>query len=171
MKTSEILKNLENGKIDIAIITTEKNVNKNLNIVYSEDIQDIFIANKEYKEKINSPIKLEDLNKYPLLLQSQNSNIQVYLDKFLSKNNIELNSFMELASYSLAIDFAKIGFGISFITRNYVKEELKSKQLYEIKTIPALPKRKILVLTKKDYLPSFSVQKLIEIIKENKELK
>lgn len=169
--TSEILKNLENGKIDLAIITTEKNVNKNLNIVYSEDIQDIFVANKDYKDKINKTIKLEELNNYPLLLQSHNSNIQEFLDKFLSKNNIELNSFMELASYSLAIDFAKIGFGISFITKNYVKDELKNKQLYEIKTIPALPERKILVLTKKDYLPSFSVQKLIEIIKENKELK
>lgn len=166
--TSEVLKNLENGKIDIAIITSESISNKNLNVVYSEDIQDIFIANKDYSDKINGEIRIEDLNNFPLLFQSSNSNIQMFLDKFLTKNHIKLNSFMELASYSLAVEFAKIGFGIGFITKTYVQDELDNKTLYEIKTIPALPKRKIFVLTKKDYLPSFSVQKLIEIIKENK---
>lgn len=165
--TSEVLRNLENGRIDVAIITSQKTNYKNLNVVYSEDIEDIFIANEDFKKKINKTIKLEELNNYPLLVQNINSNIRSFLDKELAKYNIKLKGFMELTSYSLVTEFAKIGFGIGFITKKYVEYELKSKELYEIKTTPKLPNRKILVLTKKDYLPSFSVQKLIDIIKNN----
>ena len=162
--TTEVLKSLENGKVDIAIITSDNINYKNFNIVYSEEIQDIFIASKDFSEKINGEIPLENLNNYPLLFQSINSNIRMFLDNFLSKNNIKLNSTMELASYSLVIEFAKIGFGIGFVTKNYVQNELNDNILFEIKTTPSIPKRKILVLTKKDYFPSFSAQKLIEII-------
>ncbi len=165
--TSEGLKNLENGRIDVAIITSQKTNYKNLNVVYSEDIEDIFVANEDFKNKINKNIKLEELNNYPLLVQNINSNIRNFLDRELAKHNIKLKVFMELTSYSLVIEFAKIGFGIGFITKKYVEDELKSKALYEIKTTPKLPNRKILILTKKDYLPSFSVQKLIDIIKNN----
>ncbi len=166
--TSQTLKNLENGKIDMAVIASDIFNYKNLDVIYSEEIQDIFFANKDYIEKINKNISFEELNKYPLLFTNANSNARIFLDKFLEKNNITLNSFMELASYSLVVEFAKIGFGIGFIVKNYIQNELDNNELYEVSTISKLPKRKILVLTKKDYLPSFSVQKLIEIIKSNK---
>ena len=73
---------------------------------------------------------------------------------------------MELASYSLVIEFAKIGMGIGFVTKNYVQDELNKKELFELRVTPQIPKRNILVLTKKSYLPSFSASKLIEVINQ-----
>ena len=165
--TLDTLKKLENGLIDLAIITTDKLDYKDFNITYSQDIQDIFIANKEYYNIIGTKINLEKLNEYPLLLQTQSTNTRNFLDKFTLKHNIKLKSAMELASFSLVLEFTKIGLGIGFISRDFVKYELNKKELYEIKTIPEIPKRKILVLTKKDYLPSFSTSKLIEIIQNS----
>ena len=165
--TSELLKSLENGKIDLAIITTDKLEYKGFNIEYSRDIQDIFIANKEYFDIIGKNIDIADLNNYPLLLQNQNASTREFLDRFASSNGVILNSCMELASYSLILEFAKIGLGIGFISRDYAKKEIENNELFEIQTIPQIPKRKILVLTKKDYLPSFSTSKLLEIIRNN----
>lgn len=165
--TSEILKSLENGKVDLAIIPTDKLEYKGFNIEYSRDIQDIFIANKEYFDIIGKKVSIADLNNYPLLLQNPNSSTRDFLDRFTSSNKIKLNSSMELASYSLILEFAKIGLGIGFISRDYAKKEIDEKELFEINTIPQIPKRKILVLTKKDYLPSFSTSKLLEIIKNS----
>ena len=39
---------------------------------------------------------------------------------------------MDFTSYSLIIEFAKIGIGVGFITKEYIKKELKSKELFEI---------------------------------------
>lgn len=165
--TSEILKSLENGKIDMAIITTDKLEYKGFNVEYSKNIQDVFIADKEYYGKIGGKIKLNDLNNYPLLLQNANSNTRNFLDKFTLSNGVKLKSSMELASYSLIVEFAKIGVGIGFVAKDYAKEEIRKKELFVIDTIPSVPERKILVLTKKDYLPSFSTSKLIDIIRKN----
>lgn len=161
----KVLENIENGKIDIGIITNTNIKYKDMEVIYSEEIQDIFVANKEYMDIINKGLEIKDLNNHPLLLQIPETNTRKFLDEVMSKNNIKLNGVMELASYSLVIEFAKIGFGIGFIPKNYVKKELKEKTLFEIKTNIDIPKRKILVVTKKDYLPSFSTLKLIEIIK------
>ena len=166
--TLDIIKQLESGLIDMAIITSDKKEFKNADIMYSEEIEDIFVANKKIKDGLTLPINLNELNNYPLLLQSVNSNIRQFLTRSLKPYNISLTSSMELASYSLVIEFAKIGFGIGFIAKNFVKNELKNKELYEIKTTPKIPKRQILILTKKNYLPSFSTTKLLEIIKGNK---
>ena len=159
--TVDILKKLENGLVDIAIITTDKLDYKDFNIAYSRNIQDIFVASKEYYDIIGKKTSLDNLNNYPLLLQSPNTSTRNFLDNFSLKHGIRLNSSMELASFSLVLEFSKIGMGIGFISKDFVENEI-----FEIKTVPEIPKRKILVLTKKEYLPSFSASKLIEIIQK-----
>ena len=166
-KTSDILKKLDDGSIDIAIITNDTCEFKNFNVEYSEDITYTFICNKNYLELTNKEIPLEELAQYPLLLQHSHSNSRRILNDFVIKNKVEIEADMELSSYSLVIEFAKIGLGIGFVGKNFVKQELENKELYEIKVNPKLPNQKILVLSKKDYMPSFSAKKLIEIICTN----
>lgn len=164
--TQEILKKLENGKLDLAIIASENKNYTTFNIEYSKDIQYNFFGNEKFKELSKTDISLEELNNYPLLLQYPYSNSRKMLDNFTQKNNISLKSNMELSSYSLVIEFAKIGLGLGFVAEDFVKDEVKNKELYRINIKPKFPKHNILILTKKDYLPSFSTKKLIEIIKE-----
>jgi len=162
--TKELLKKLDEDKIDIAVIASDEETCKDFNIEYAQEIQDIFIASEEFSGLKGREVTLEELSNYPLLLQSSHSHTRKFIDKIAEENDIKLNSIMDLASYSLVIEFAKIGMGVGFVTKNYVQEELKNKSIFEITITPKIPKRKILVLTKKNYLPSFSTSKLIDII-------
>lgn len=162
--TMELLKKLEEDKIDMAVLASDEEISKKFNVEYVEEIQDIFIASEEFKGLRDREVTLEELSNYPLLLQSPHSHTRKFLDKLAEKNDIKLNGIMDLASYSLVIEFAKIGMGVGFVTKNYVQEELESKSVFEINVTPKIPKRKIIVLTKKNYLPSFSTSKLIDII-------
>jgi hypothetical protein len=74
---------------------------------------------------------------------------------------------MELSSYTLVTEFTKIGFGIGYLTKEYIKDDLSNGSLYEIDITPKLPSRYVGMLTSKVYLPSFSTKKLIEIIKKD----
>lgn len=163
-KTSDTLKKLDEGKIDIAIVTNDLDKFKEFNVNYSKDVQYSFVCNKTYSQLINKVISLEELNTYPLLLQHPNSNSRRILDEFASKNSVKLCSDMELSSYALVIEFAKIGLGIGFTAEEFIQKELENKELFKINIKPTFPKQKLLVLTKKDYLPSFSTQKFIDII-------
>lgn len=162
--TQDILKKLEDGKLDLAIIAGDSKKCSNFNIEYSQDIQYNFFGNEKFKELSKKDISLNELNDYPLLLQHPYSNSRKILNSFTEKNNIVLKSNMELSSYSLVIEFAKIGLGLGFVAEDFVKDEVKNKELYKINIKPKFPKHKILILTKKDYLPSFSTKKLIGII-------
>lgn len=163
--SSELFPKLRNGLIDIIILNlNEKNYGQDINITKCKKITDCFVANKTYSDLINNEISIKELNKYPLILQSKGSNTREFLDNFAKKNNTILKPNIELASYSLVVEFAKIGLGIGYVTKDYVKDELKNKKLYEIKLKEKIPSRYIGIATSNNHLPNFSTKKLIEII-------
>lgn len=67
----------------------------------------------------------------------------------------------------MIIDLIKSGFGIGYVTKEFVSDELKNKTLYEIKITPSIPKRKIIIATMSKKEPNYSVKKLIEMINDN----
>ena len=88
----------------------------------------------------------------------------------MKENNVLLKPSIELTSYSLVVDLARIGFGIGYVTKEYVKNLLDKELLYEIKTDVKIPSRYIGYVLSKNHIPSFSTKKLIEIINNNKNL-
>ena len=162
--TAEVLKKLNDGKLDVAIIASNIDNLKDFNINYSRDLNYSFVCNKNYPELIHKKISLEDISNYPLLLQHPDSNSRKMLDKFAEKNNVKLTSDMELSSHSLVIEFAKIGLGVGFTIEEFIQQELEKQELFKVNITPAFPAQKLLVLTKKNYLPSFSTQEFIQVI-------
>lgn len=162
------LQKLEDRDLDMAVIIGEPSEFKNLNIEYMEDMEYIVVGNYEYYSKIGSEIKVSEINSYPLILQSKKSSSRLFLDKVMAENNVKLNSSMELTSYSLVIELVKIGMGIGFVSKSYVKKELENNELYEINLIPKIKEQKIMVLTKGKKVQNISAQKLIDIIKGGK---
>ncbi len=106
----------------------EKDYGQDIKITKCKKITDCFVVNKTYSNLINNVISIKELNKYPLILQSKGSNTREFLDDFAKKNNTILKANIELASYSLVVEFAKIGLGIGYATKYYIKEEIKNKQ-------------------------------------------
>jgi DNA-binding transcriptional LysR family regulator len=165
--TDELLNLLRNGSLDILLLNLPMKENKDLDIISVMDVQDIFVGNKKYFDLTKGHLKLEELKDYPLLFQKTPSNTRAYLDNYLKDNNVKLTPKMEIVSYNLIMDFIKIGFGIGYATKEFIKDELESKKLYEIKVTPKVPKRYIGAVTMKQTIPNYSVKKLIEIMKNN----
>ena len=71
---------------------------------------------------------------------------------------------MEVVSHSLLTNLTINGFGNSLLTKEYISD-LLNKDLFEIKTNIKIPSRKLGIITKKEYYPTFATQKFIEILK------
>ena len=167
--SSILFNKLTNGLIDIVIFNESNKINnKDLNITRCKEIHDCFIINKDYLDLQNKNLSINDLNNYPLILQTKNSNSRSYLDKFCDNLDIKLNSTIDLASFSLVTEFTKIGFGIGYSTIEYIKKELNNKELYILNIKETIPPRYISLATSNNHIPNFSTKKLIEIIKEDK---
>ena len=166
--TSDLIPRLRNGLIDLVILNvTDKNYGNDIEIEKLKKINDCFVVNKNYKDLLDKEISLKDLNKYPLVIQAKGSNTRDFLDNFARDNGVLLKPNIELASYTLVIEFTKIGLGIGYATKEYIKNALKNKELFELKIKEKIPSRYIGMALSKNHLPNFSTKKLIEIIKSN----
>ena len=162
--TENLLNDLRNGSLDMLLLNMPMNESKDLNVINVMNVQDIFVSNKKFYDITNGKVNLEDLNNYPLLFQKSPSNTRKFLDDYLKSNNVNLVPKTEIVSYNLIMDFVKSGFGIGYATREFIKDELDKKLLYEIEVTPKVPSRYIGLVTLKHSIPNYSVNKLIDII-------
>lgn len=163
--TKDLMPKLKNGLIDIVILNlNDKNYGNDIDIIKCRKINDCFVVNSKYSELIGREISLKDLNNYPLILQAMGSNTREFLNNFARDNGVILKPNIELASYSLVVEFTKIGLGIGYATKDYIKESIKNKELFELKLKEKIPSRYIGVALSKNHVPNFSTKKLIEII-------
>lgn len=162
--TADLIPKLRNGLIDLVILNmTNINYGEDIEIIPCKKVHDCFIVNESHK-LANKKVSLKDLNKYPLVLQSKNSNTRIFLDEFAKTHNVTLKPNIELASYSLVVEFAKIGLGIGYATKEYLTEELKNNEIKILDLEESIPGRYIGIATSTNHIPNFCTKKLIEII-------
>lgn len=166
--TFTLLQKMRNGLIDFIILNMPYNVPTDCDSYKLIDIQDCFIANNHFKELKDKVIPLEEISNYPLILISKGSNTRYALDNYCSKLGFALNPEMDLSSYSLVTEFAKIGMGIGIATKEFLDEEFKNGELFEVKTNPALPKRYIGVMHLKNKVLSKCSQEFLEMLNKEK---
>lgn len=163
--TSDLISKLKNGLIDMVILNlNDKNYGNDIEFIKCKKINDCFVVSNKYKDIVGKEISLKELNKYPLILQAKGSNTREFLDNVARENGVVLKPSIELTSYSLVVDFAKIGLGIGYATREYIKDLIKDKKLFELNIKEKIPSRYVGIALSKNHVPSFSTKKLIEII-------
>lgn len=163
--TPELVTKLKNGLIDIIILNVNNhNYGNDIEIIKCRKINDCFVVGNKYKELADKEISLKDINKYPLILQLKGGNTREFLDDFARENGVTLKPNIELASYTLVVEFSKIGLGVGYATKEYIKDSLKKQELYEVKLKEKIPSRYIGIALSKNHVPNFSTKKLVEII-------
>ena len=168
--TNELIPKLRNGLIDMIILNLAKNhYGDDIDIMNVKEIHDCFICNKSYKELLNRKVSIKELANYPLVLLPKGANTRTFVDNLANKHGITLKPNIELASISLNVEFARIGLGISYVTKEYITKYLNDEELCEIDLIEEIPPRFIGIATSKNHVSNFSSKKLIEIITNKKE--
>lgn len=160
----ESIRKLKNGGLDLVILKLPYQATSDISITECVAFHDCFVVNKDYQKIINKKVKLKELNDYPLLLPAKTSNTRKFMDKFCLENGVVLKSSMELASNTLIVEFAKIGLGVGYVTREYIKGYLDEESLYVVEVEPMMPKRHVGLAISNKNAASFSAKKLIEII-------
>lgn len=165
--TNTLISNLKKGSLDLLIVNLPTKLDDDLKITPCAVLHDCFAGNSNYKKQISKKISLSELvENYPIITQKEPSNTRTFLNSIMKENNINFHPKFDIVSYSLVKDFAKIGMGISYITKEFTKDELDNKLLFEIPIKEKIPERGLGIVLPKNTITSFATQKLIEIIME-----
>ncbi len=165
--TSKLKEELKKGNLDFIINKFPLVITDDFNYQKLGTLEDIFVVNKEYKNLLKEPLAIKELSNYPILMQKQPSSSRDFIEKFCKENKVVLHSIMEIASSNLLIEFAKIGYGIGVVTKEYVTKELATEELYELNINQKIPKRDFGIISLKQNYLSKCCTIFLEILKTN----
>lgn len=152
--TYESIKLLKSGAVDFCFVNLPIDDVSNLEFAVCLKINECFVGGEKFKNLSEKGIEFKNISMYPLLLLEDLSNSRRCLNKFASLNGVILKPIIELGSYDLLLDFARINLGITCIIKEFTKYDLENKILYEIPTIPPLPERYIAIAKLKNVVLS-----------------
>ena len=158
----DLIRLLEEHKIDFAIDSTSMDI-KNKDIIREElmEVENIFVSNK--------PVvidNIKDLADYRLILGSEYTHTTQELVNSLKQYDVDIKPSAEIDITELRISSAKKGIGISYVMKESVKEDLKKKEVYEVKIPIKFPTSKINLMYLKEQLNKADKQFIKEYLKK-----
>lgn len=164
--TNDTLKLLEDNKIDIGLIGKPENL-KNIHFDFLEEIEDIFVAAKDYLRNLKARGIQKDhiLQSSTLMLLDKNNMTRQYIDDYLQENQIIIKDSIDISDMDLLIDFARIGVCVACVIKNFVREDLENGTLMEIPLGFPIHKREVGFAYKTTTKPSKSLAEFIHFYK------
>ncbi|MCT4566398.1 MAG: LysR family transcriptional regulator [Maledivibacter sp.] len=139
---------LKSGSIDIAVVNlNNKYKYENLEVTPVKTIQDVFIGGEKFKTLKNKPIRLKELEEYPILSLEKNSTTRTYFDQLIKNHDVKISPEFELDSIDLLVEMTKIGLGISFVIEDAIKLELEKGKIFKLDIKETISARNIGVVT------------------------
>lgn len=132
---------IENYSIDLALAAKPKNLGAAT--FYSLDvIEYIFVCTPAYRNKLQC--QNDDIFKYGnIMLLNKDNGSRIHINHYYAKNNIIPQHILEINDMDMLIEFAKMNIGISCVVKQFVKNELNTGSLIEIKLSNPVPPREI----------------------------
>jgi DNA-binding transcriptional LysR family regulator len=159
--TSDLINNLNKGKLDFVIYNEGDIEEKNVDIKKINTLSHNFVYNKNFFD-LSKVSSIEELTSYPLIFQKKDSNTRKLLESYLKENNITLTPIVEVVSQDLICEFVNKGIGVGFVLEDLVDEKYKGLEKVKIKENI---KTDIYIATNKFINPTFAAEKFLALIK------
>ncbi|MDR6878528.1 LysR family transcriptional regulator [Bacillus sp. 3255] len=145
--TPETLALLKDGKIDFGLVHLPA-ADKAIEFRESSAIHDCLVGGKRFAAAgSGQPLPLSELMDYPLLMLEPGGSTRRYIDDYAAAHGVRLEPEFELGSLDLLGQFARSGFGLAFVIREYVADEIAAGALFEVPLSPPIPERRIGIAT------------------------
>lgn len=167
--TNGCLKRLKEGAVDFCILRLPIEDD----LLVSEQVgtvQDCFVAGERYRHLDGKTLTLQQLAEYPLIVFPPHMSSRQTLDRYLAGYGVTINPVYEIGSLHIQVDFAKAGLGISYVVRDFVKQQLAEGSLFEVGLEPqqAPPPIDFGVVRMKHFPPNAGVKRFIEMMTEQR---
>lgn len=130
--TPAILRQLVDGRLDFAVLTTPFEAPKAFLCEKLLDFGEILVGGMQYRQLCDVPVKLKDMTQYPWIgLGEGTATYDLYKNFFLAhKLNMELDT--EVATSDLMLPLIQNNLGIGFVPERLALPLLKKKSLVQI---------------------------------------
>ena len=163
--TPEILKQLANGKLDFAVVTTPYETPKTISCVKVLDFKEILVGGTQYANLSETALQLKDLKDSSWIGLGRGSATYDLYKNFFIEHKIDLEPDMEVATSDLMLPLIENNLGIGFVPEILAQPLLKEKKLVQIHLTCDLPKRSIQIVSDKERGKSLAADTFYKYLK------
>lgn len=154
---------LRAGRIDAAFLNLPIEDDR-ITVHWERPIHDIFVAGEKFSFLKEKTLTLRELAAQPLIMLEEKANRRLYVQRFFLRKGIELNPEIELASYELMGELARINLGLSCMVREFCAEELRQKKVFEVNLAEPIPARSIGMVSLKEVSLPPAASRFLELL-------
>lgn len=151
------------GKIDAAFLNLPIE-DERITVHWEHPVHDIFVAGEKFSFLREKTLSLRELAAQPLIMLEEKSNSRRFVQRFFLRKGIELNPEIELASYELMGELARINLGLSCMVREFCAEELKQQKVFEVNLAEPIPARSIGMVSLKEVSLPPAASRFLELL-------
>lgn len=162
--TPETVKYMREGVIDFGIVSTPFPQVEGLQARVVKDIEDVFIAGKDFSHLKGKVLSYDELTQLPFICLERSTSTRSNLDQMMAKRNITLQPEFELATSDMIVQFAVRNLGIGYVMSEFAQDYLRQELLFALQLPDPCPKRQFCIITDKHTRLSSAASKLLEIL-------
>lgn len=162
-RTPDLVQRLKEGLIDCAVVHMPVQ-DPQLDIRRLATLEESFVVGPAYQDLASRTLSTSELAQLPFLLLSPGSSSRLFVEQWFAARGFTVKPDIELGSIDLLIEFASLGYGTAFITRSFVKEELRSGKLIELQLEDELPPRSIALAVRRDIKLSIAAERFSRML-------
>lgn len=161
--SSKIIKQLADGRIDIALIAKPENL-MDIGFRSLGEIEDVFIATKSYIDNLHIRGESAIFEKANIMLLDGENVSRMHVDRYFSENGIFPEHVLEVSGMDMLIEFAKTGIGVACVIKQFVMQELENGTLMEIPLTVPINKREVGFAYLKGAKPSSPLERFMSFV-------
>jgi DNA-binding transcriptional LysR family regulator len=137
--SSEIIKDIRNGEIDIGVVYMEEEEDNELTFIQVADEKIVLVSSPDHPLAKKKVLTVSDLQQEKIILYSKTFINSIMIAKYLKEHGLKNYETTEIRNLEWIKMMAKNGLGITFLQRIIVKDDLKNRQLVELPLQNVLP--------------------------------
>lgn len=162
--TPEAIGALENGTVDLAVVTTPTTKASGLIEKKLKPFREVAVCSYKFKKLCNRKVSLKEMSEYPLIsLGAHTKTYELYSD-FFSANGIPFAPDIEAATADHILPMIESDLGVGFIPMEFLKN---AHDINVIDLKEKIPERHICLVKRKDRTLSIAAKELERLVIEN----
>lgn len=164
--TTDSVNAVKEGKVDLAFVSTDLQVDKPLKLKMLRQYQEVLIGGSRFKDLKGRKVSLKELSAYPWISLTSEALTRKFLDQYFQSHGLVFSPDMELATTDLILPAVRYNLGIGFVPAEFALEDLKMQDVFEIDLAESLPKRSILMIYDREYPQSIASKEFQKFLTE-----
>lgn len=164
--TTDSVNAVKEGKVDLAFVSTDLQVDKPLKLKMLRQYQEVLIGGNRFKDLKGRRVSLKELSAYPWISLTSEALTRKFLDQYFQSHGLVFSPDMELATTDLILPAVRYNLGIGFVPAEFAQDDLKMQDVFEIDLEESLPRRSILMIYDREYPQSIASKEFQKFLTE-----